>query len=132
LVLARSDGKLGPQLKRLDRDCATPATGCGVIIPGEGRLRASEWPWAGFVSLLEDFSGRPVADKTGLSGRFDITLEWNPGGIRAPLASDSQTSTEDRPVLFTALQDQLGLKLEPATEPFDVVVIERVERPAPN
>jgi uncharacterized protein (TIGR03435 family) len=83
---------------------------------------------------MEDFAanmqtmqgdGKPVVDQTGLTGRFDFTLKW----------TREQTPSTDpnaAPGLFTALQEQLGLKLEPVKAPVDVIVIDHVERPSPN
>ncbi len=69
---------------------------------------------------------RPVVDKTGLSQYFDVTLEWasDLGG-----AANSDTNL---PSIFTALQEQLGLKLEAAKEPTEMLVIERAEKPTEN
>jgi uncharacterized protein (TIGR03435 family) len=61
-----------------------------------------------------------VFERTGLKGYFDLDLEWAPN------------PTDDGPSLFTAVQDQLGLKLEPTTAPLDVLVIEHAERPTQN
>ena len=69
--------------------------------------------------------GKPVVDHTGLTGRFDFTLKW----------TREQTQSTDpnaAPGLFTAIQEQLGLKLEPVKAPVDVIVIDRVERPSAN
>jgi uncharacterized protein (TIGR03435 family) len=65
--------------------------------------------------------GRPVLDKTGLTGRYDYTLTWGSG------ASDPNS-----PSIFTAAQDQLGLKLESARAPIEVWVVDSAERPGPN
>lgn len=136
LVLARSDGRLGPQLLRVERDCSNPAStqkcGFGWEL---GRYRAAGQQWESFVANLEVDATRPVIDKTGLAGQFDIALEWNPG-LSGPRDGTSGSSTladlEARPALTTALREQLGLKLEPATEPLDVIVIDSVERPSPD
>lgn len=77
--------------------------------------------------------GRPVVDKTGLTGAYDFTLEWSPqmksvlpGGAASPSAS-----SEDALSIFTALQE-LGLKLQPGTGSEQTVVIDHVERPTEN
>jgi uncharacterized protein (TIGR03435 family) len=87
--------------------------------------------WMAFVVLA-----KPVTDKTGLAGNFDFDLTWTPDesqfvamGIRAPAAADNPNAP---PELFTALQEQLGLKLEPQKIPAEVLVIDRVERPSAN
>jgi bla regulator protein blaR1 len=76
--------------------------------------------------------GRPVIDKTGLTGRFDFTLEWA-REPRAAAASDSPApSVPEGPTPLEALSDQLGLKLEPAKASLPILVIDRVERPSEN
>jgi len=80
-------------------------------------------------------TGRPIVDKTGLSGQFDITLEWNPDIARVPEGAGNAPALaelEARPFLFTAVREQLGLRLESDTAPIDVVVIDHVDRPSPD
>ena len=79
---------------------------------------------------------KPVVDKTGVEGEFDFSLRWTPDesqfrgmGITVPLPGDGTTAL---PGLFTAIQEQLGLKLEPQKIPCEVLVIDRVERPSEN
>jgi uncharacterized protein (TIGR03435 family) len=73
--------------------------------------------------LLARLLERPVEDRTGLIGKYDLKLQWNP----AELASvDSQGN--DRPSLFSAIQEQLGLKLERITAPVDFVVVDHAQR----
>jgi uncharacterized protein (TIGR03435 family) len=69
--------------------------------------------------------GRPVIDKTGTAGRFDLTLKWTPD-------SGAPSSDPDGLSIFTAVQEQLGLKLEPAMAPIPVLVIDHVEMPSAN
>jgi uncharacterized protein (TIGR03435 family) len=80
---------------------------------------------------LAPFAGRPVVDKTGLSGAFDLDLTWTPEQVSAgPEGTQSQTApSSDSVSLFTAVQEQLGLKLDAQRGPVDVVVIESAERP---
>ena len=68
-------------------------------------------------------SGRPVIDATGLAGSFDFELTWTPDGVAAPSVGAS---------LFTAVQEQLGLRLEPRQAPMNVLVIESAERATPD
>jgi uncharacterized protein (TIGR03435 family) len=86
--------------------------------------------WLAFVVL-----DRPVVDKTGIAGKFDFSLRWTPDesqfsamGLRAPAAADNANA----PPLFTAIEEQLGLKLEPVRAPAEVLVIDHVERPSEN
>ena len=77
---------------------------------------------------------RPIINKTGLTGKYNLTIHWipeesssgNPDPAAIPKAPEGQAS------IFTVLQEQLGLKLSPATGPVSVLVIDRVERPSPN
>jgi uncharacterized protein (TIGR03435 family) len=83
-------------------------------------------------SLLSPRVGRPVEDHTGLTGTFYARLEWTPDAGAEP-PSDTVRLSDDRfPFLFTALREQLGLKLESTKGRLDVLVIDHVERPAPN
>ena len=72
------------------------------------------------------WADRVVVDRTGLAGKFDWDLQWSPEGLATAAAPAAGLS------LFTALREQLGLKLEPTREPVDVLVIERAERPMPD
>ena len=80
---------------------------------------------ARFASELS-FVGRHVIDRTGLTGPFDVDLEWTPDSPGAAPAPDAGAS------IFTAIQEQLGLKLEPSTAPLEVIVIDSAERPSEN
>jgi uncharacterized protein (TIGR03435 family) len=80
---------------------------------------------------------RPVVDKTGLSGQYDFDLKWSPdpgqgpGPLGAPPPGAPAPQVDpDAPNLYTAVQEQLGLKLENARGPVDVVVVDRFERPS--
>ena len=137
VTLARSDGSLGPKLQRVERDCSQPAPNlrCSHSY-GVGSYRASGQEWKSFVSILEtSLTGRPIDDKTGLSGQFDMTLEWNPDIARVPesvINAPTLAELEARPILFTAIREQLGLKVDPGTAPIDVLVIDSVQRPTPD
>jgi uncharacterized protein (TIGR03435 family) len=85
-------------------------------IKGQGMLIAS------LVGSLSHPAGRLIIDKTGLTGKYQVNLTW--------AWDDNPNSTG--PSLFTALEEQLGLKLEPAKAPVDVVVIDHLERPSEN
>ena len=79
----------------------------------------------GFGSLAQSLSpvvGRVVLDRTGLTGKFDFQLKW----------AQDPTADTTGPSIFTALQEQLGLKLESTRGPVEVLVIDRVERPSPD
>jgi uncharacterized protein (TIGR03435 family) len=122
LVLARADGRLGPKLTATQVDC-TAADGqqasspCRFDLEG-GSIRAVGRPVSRFVRTLGELCGRPVADKTGLAGLYDVALTWKPG--------DSST---DCAQLSLAMQEQLGLKLARGDQA-EVLVISSAERPA--
>jgi uncharacterized protein (TIGR03435 family) len=87
--------------------------------------------WLAYVVL-----DRPVVDKTWMVGTFDFNLRWTPDesqfsavGLRAPAAADNPNAP---PPLFEAIEEQLGLKLEPEKMPAEVLVIDKVERPSEN
>jgi uncharacterized protein (TIGR03435 family) len=89
---------------------------------GRLRLRSTRGNMRRLTEILTGQIGNVVTDRTGLSGEYDFTLEW------APNLNDSATG----PSLFTALNEQLGLRLESAKSPVQAVVIDRIERPTEN
>ena len=138
VVVARADGRLGPRLTHSDSDCATvnappavppsldsPCAGFFGVGPGGGRIVSKGRPLARVISALSMAVSRAVVDRTGLQGPFDVDLQWGADiGTAAPLG--------DTPSIFTALQEQLGLRLEPSRGPVDVLVIDSVDRPTPD
>ena len=138
LVKARSDGRLGPQLRRATLDCQALAqqrrenptaapplpAGCGMRF-GTGTLSAASITMSNLVSTVAGAVQGIVVDRTDLSGNFDIDLSWSAG-----LPADAVPG--DPPSIFAALQDQLGLKLQSTTGPVDVLVIDHVEQPTPD
>ena len=139
LVLARNDGKRGPALSPSAECQATMAAGapaaaappragpdqpsCGTLQTAAGMVRAAGVPLAQLVKMLSQFTGRPVNDRTGLSGLYDITLRFNPN-----LNVDA-VGNSDAPHLYTALPEQLGLRLSSQRGSVQVVVVDRIERP---
>jgi uncharacterized protein (TIGR03435 family) len=102
---------------------------------GRGTLRASSIPIENLIPILARLLGRTIVDKTGLTGKYDISIEWTPDeGQFAPKGPDTPNPSSDvtGPSIFTALQEQLGLKLESQKGPVDVLVIERAEKPSEN
>ncbi|MGB8844249.1 MAG: TIGR03435 family protein, partial [Terracidiphilus sp.] len=90
-----------------------------------GELRITNKSMAEIADVMKYFVDRPVVDQTSLTGRFDFVLKWTP--------DDAQGSDPNAPPgLFTAIQEQLGLKLEPVKAPVEVQVIDHVERPTEN
>lgn len=154
LVLARQDGALGPGLRRRTAPCTRRAVGdlgelfgpppavrtqCGgrtspgMLLSTGGTI--GDLVWALSRPELVPGVGRIVVDRTGLTGTFDIDLRWMP---ERPFIDSTQSAAgmpmadSSEPPLFTAIQEQLGLKLERTRGPVDVLVIDRVERPTPN
>ena len=136
LVFARADRSLGPQMRRSSADCpallaAFKATGarqtplspvCGVTRL-RGQFRGTGVLITDLARLLGPVAERPVVDATGLTGAFDLDLTFTPVDAPDPTSGAS---------LFTAIQEQLGLRLEPRQAPMDVLVIDSAERPTPD
>jgi uncharacterized protein (TIGR03435 family) len=127
LVHARGDRTPGPGLQPFTKDCPSgnddPDCRQRMMASLRG-VQVRNGTLERFAELLQSRPGvgRPVVDRTGLTGRFNIDVAYAPDEVAAAGASDL-------PSLFTALQEQLGLKLEPAREKMPVVVIQRIERP---
>jgi uncharacterized protein (TIGR03435 family) len=162
LVLANRDGRLGPRLRRSGPECAPITPPAGVPIPpppppgpenGITPVQAQDpiGPTCGFVLFpgwlsgrrltmahlvapLTQLTRRPVLDQTGLTGDFDVDMTFMPdepvrlNGAAAP----PSLAMSDRPSLMTAIQEDLGLKLEPQRREVDVLVVDRIERPSEN
>jgi uncharacterized protein (TIGR03435 family) len=160
LVMARSDGRLGPDLKKSDVDCAAlmanargrgpmpppgpPQPGermpCGIRI-GPGNLVVGGASLAQFANSLGMFAGRIVQDRTGLTGNYDINLTWTPDQMPQrgpgtpgdlPIRVNGVDIDPNGPSIFTAVQEQLGLKLDSQKGPVEMLVIDRAEKPVEN
>jgi uncharacterized protein (TIGR03435 family) len=123
----------------------TPSLGNDIGLPGLGFRGRIGGDVAAFNATIGDFINfmtrnvkldRPMIDRTGITGRYDFTLDWTPGdsqfggtgGKLAPPPENSGTL----PSLYTAIQEQLGLRLEATKAAADVLVIDRVEKPSNN
>ncbi|MDE3159735.1 MAG: TIGR03435 family protein [Acidobacteriota bacterium] len=127
-----------------NRDPSQPAPGqaspCGQVIvaisPAGAELRGSAVPMPELIRVLTNVLGRIVVDKTGFARTFDVHLEFTAdealGGLPAPPPPAAGGDPDIHGNIFAAIQDQLGLKLESAKGPVDVVVIDSVERPVAN
>jgi uncharacterized protein (TIGR03435 family) len=140
LVIVRKDGQLGPLIRRSGDECAAqgrareggavppplpPGAFCGTRATN-GTVSMKGVPLSNFVRNLGGTTGRVVIDKTGLTGSYDLDLQWTPD----PAAGQAQPAAGgDGASLFAALQEQLGLKLEAKRGPVEVLVIESAERP---
>jgi uncharacterized protein (TIGR03435 family) len=78
-----------------------------------------------FAGTLTDQVKRTVIDKTGLAGDYDFSLKWSP-------EDGSEAESDTAPSIFTALPEQLGLKLQPAKDPVETLVVDHVEMPSGN
>jgi uncharacterized protein (TIGR03435 family) len=150
LVMARPDGKPGPALKPTAQDCpklqeaaraggappaaaggAPPAVMCGVR-QTFGRVIFAGSPLSMFTGGLAGQVGRVVVDRTGLTGGWDFELTFTPDRGLAQPGAEPPPVEANAPSLFTAIEEQLGLKLQATKGPIDVVVVDRVERPTPD
>ena len=106
---------------------------------GQGAETAQGLPILSLACVLSGTLGRTVVDKTGLDGTYDFSLRWDPENVAAPPGNvdgtqrmSDDTSDSARTSIFTAIQEQLGLKLESAKSPGEVIVIDHVEQPSEN
>lgn len=144
LRLARRDATLGPQLRRSTTNCTGPGSTvvagrvqCGIMVsqgPGSGSLRGGSATIDNFVRLLGDFLDRPLNDGTGLTGPFDLELQFTAErssmpGAQVPGGLATAASPNDIPSVFTALREQMGLKLDAEKGRADVWVIDAVSQP---
>ena len=143
LEWATRNRRRGPRLRPPSPECdqrgargavATPRDGFGcqgAYGLGSGRIFVKRGPIASLALFLTTAAGRPVIDKTGLAGIYDIDLTFapDPDSLFGALVGPSSAGGVS---IFTAVRDQLGLKLEPSTEVLDVLAIERVEHPTPD
>jgi uncharacterized protein (TIGR03435 family) len=157
LVLARRDGTLGPGLKPSEVDCAaraaapraaadaaratgappppppafTPPTPGSPVPPCSmrmtGNVAEGDTTMAGVASLIRSMAGRYVVDKTGLRGSYRLKLEARL--FQGPGPDATAAGPDDTPSIFTALQEQLGLKLESSRAQVEVLVVDHIERP---
>jgi uncharacterized protein (TIGR03435 family) len=161
LIVANENRKLGAKLTPSSADCAaiarqrgnapTPATlpvpgtrpQCGMMNNG-GKVSGGGITMAQLANTLSQFSGRIVLDRTGLSGTYDFDLEFTPdpamrgrgpgGGLppAAPVPGSDRVADSAGTSIFTAVQEQLGLKLDSQRGPVPVLVIDSVSQPTEN
>jgi uncharacterized protein (TIGR03435 family) len=132
-IYVLSLAKNGPKLK--ENSAPGPRQGMSM---NRGRLEGFAAPMAMLGQILSQTMGRPVVDKTGLMGKYDFVLEWTPdvgAGGGAPGLSDGPNAPVPGvpgPTIFTALQEQLGLRLESQKGAVENIVIDRAEKPSEN
>jgi uncharacterized protein (TIGR03435 family) len=108
------------------------------FVNGRATFEGNAIPIATLVNTLQQRVERPVIDKTSLNGLFDIKLEWTPGAEATPLPFGPNPNAPPPPpddsavTIFTAVQEQLGLRLEGARRPIEVVVIDSAQKPTEN
>lgn len=153
LVTARADRALGPGLTKSTLDCdainaerraaADAALAAGqspaspvaaddrrCVMNGTGDRWQGDATMAGLAQLFRPSAGRVIVDKTGLTGSYTVNVSFDRmAALRGPSAEPQPGAA---PSIFSALPEQLGLKLEPATMLRDTVIIERLERPTEN
>jgi uncharacterized protein (TIGR03435 family) len=122
MTAARADRRLGPGLKPRP-DCETSKCSSGGGARG-GELKQEAVTLTEVAGMLSTLREELVRDEAGLPGRFDVQLSWKP--------ETSTDSNDDRPAFFTAIQEQLGLKLEPQRRPVEMLIIESIDRPTPD
>lgn len=156
LTRARSDGRLGPRLRKAEVDCEALAEARkrGETVPDTPPPQPGQRPQCGssgqvngavqrlmvggmtisvVVGSVQSAVGRPVIDKTGLTGAWDVDLEYVRDSSNFRSTGPDVTPTQSAgPSVFTAIQEQLGLKLERGKDRMDVLVIEHVEMPTPD
>ena len=147
LVVARRDGRLGPRMRPATTICDTwnaalaegkdlpqpkqpeGSISCGfqtTVDKGLRKLSLGGRSLFSLVTVLQNYVGTTVSDKTGLAGNFDMELSWAADDTLR--VDDAQTA----PTLATAIEDQLGLRLQPSKGQAMVLIVERIERPTPN
>ena len=125
--------KDGPKLKPSTASPDEPAALISTVYPQRILLPARNTTMGEFASLLQRaVLDRPVVDKTGLTGRYDFDLEWAPdetqfGGEVPPASADAQSAP-----FFTAVQQQLGLRLKPTKGPISAIIIDAATKPSEN
>ena len=136
LVLARRDGRPGPKLRQAALDCvAAAAAGRAIPQPEPGQppvceseisdsIKGRGQPLSSLARMLTVFVQRRVEDKTGLTGGFDFDLQFDAAATGPTVDAASN--------VITALQEQLGLRLESVRAPVEFVVIDRIEQPTPD
>lgn len=148
LVVARKDGRLGPGLKPSTLDCTQPPAAAPpspealrdmkafglsrgrtlTTDPKDGTTYAGGLTMQVLAQMLAGAAGRPIVDKTGLDGYYTVIVRYQ----RRPQRADAQPSPDDPPSVFTALEEQLGLKLESSKAQVKVLMIDHIERPDPD
>jgi uncharacterized protein (TIGR03435 family) len=125
-VYVLSVGKTGPKLTKGDPN-GVPTLDFGVL----GSLHATNATMPDFTQMMQAIAlDRPVVDQTGLEGRFDFDLNWQPDDSQFARLEARIPPLAGAPPLYTAIQEQIGLKLDAAKAPVEILVIDHVEKPS--
>ncbi|MGD1069609.1 MAG: TIGR03435 family protein [Bryobacteraceae bacterium] len=129
LVVAKG----GPRLKT----SVNSSGDSGGLRPGPGFLAGNRIGVPFLSQILSQIVGRPILDRTGLNGKYDFELKWTPdqssaNGPSGGAAPQLAAADPDRPNIFTALREQLGLKLDSSKGPTEVIVLDHIEKPSAN
>ena len=112
-------------------DAKAPSAACGLRF-GAASLRGTDAPLSEIVKVLGFLARRPVIDRTGLTGSFDVQMTFRPEDFERLFGAGSAASDPNAPSLFTAVEEQLGLCLRAARGQVPTVVVDSVEMPEPN
>ena len=130
LVTARG----GPKLKEDTDGAGRP----GIFARRRGELTGTSAPIQWLTQALSNQFSRPVVDKTGLTSKYDFQLQWTPDssqippGMPPPGVEALPPADPNGPDVFTAIQEQLGLRLESQKAPVEVLVVDRIAKPSEN
>lgn len=122
LMKVNDNGGLGPSLRPAAKTCQPRDACSGSVTAGRAEYKGAQWPLV-FQIIAGAVADRRVFDRTDLAGAFDFDLTY----ARSLSATDGPAAD-----IFTAVRQQLGLKLEPARAPFEVLVVDSVSRPTPD
>jgi bla regulator protein blaR1 len=129
LEVAKGGVKLAPAQEGISK-------GFGVTHQGQNyQLTMKGGSLYGLAELLgrqPEIGGRSVVDKTGITGTYDVALHWTRTGSMAAETDDASTQDENGPSFFTAIQEQLGLRLTTTKGQVDYVIVDHIEKPSPN
>jgi bla regulator protein BlaR1 len=127
MTRARADGPLGSGLQPRADCVTTPCQRSGSSSRVAGVIRLRGTTITGLADMMSSILGQVVRDESSIEGRFDVQASWRPDAVDAPV-----NPSDERPSFFTAIQEQLGLRLQPSRAAVEVLVIDSVERPKSN
>lgn len=121
--------KSGPKLNKSTR----PSDGIPSVAYSPGHLSVANATLADLATFLQRFvADRPVFDQTGIIGKYDLILRWTPDELQAAGSRQGDDNNSSQPGLYTAIQEQAGLKLQAAKRPAPVFVVDHIDMPSEN